>query len=50
MPFIPKVRVLFKTRLIFPRINGPNKSIRGFSLGNDEVKISQYADDTTLIS
>ena len=27
-----------------------NKSIRGFSLGNDEVKISQYADDTTLIS
>ena len=25
-----------------------NKSIRGFSLGNDEVKISQYADDTTL--
>ena len=26
-----------------------NKSIRGFSLGNDEVKISQYADDTTLI-
>ena len=26
-----------------------NKSIRGFSLGNDEVKISQYTDDTTLI-
>ena len=26
-----------------------NKSIRGLSLGNDEVKISQYADDTTLI-
>ena len=26
-----------------------NMSIRGFSLGNDEVKISQYADDTTLI-
>ena len=26
-----------------------NKSIRGFSLGNDEVKISQYADDTTHI-
>ena len=26
-----------------------NKSIRGFSLGNDEVsKISQFADDTTL--
>ena len=49
MPFIGKVRVLFKTRLIFPRINGPNKSIRGFSLGNDEVKISQYADDTTHI-
>ena len=24
MPFIRKVRVLFKTRLIFPRINGPN--------------------------
>ena len=24
MPFIWKVRVLFKTRLIFPRINGPN--------------------------
>ena len=23
MPFIRKVRVLFKTRLIFPRINGP---------------------------
>ena len=23
-----------------------NKSIRGLSLGNDEVKISQYADDT----
>ena len=23
MPFIWKVRVLFKTRLIFPRINGP---------------------------
>ena len=43
-------RVLCKTRLIFPRMNGPNKSIRGFSLGNDEVKISQYADDTTLIS
>ena len=26
-----------------------NKSIRGFPLGNNEVKISQYADDTTLI-
>ena len=26
-----------------------NKSIRGFSLGNDEVKVSQYADDTILI-
>ena len=26
-----------------------NKSIRGFSLGDDEVKISQHADDTTLI-
>ena len=26
-----------------------NKSIRGFSLGNDEVKISQYTNDTTLI-
>ena len=26
-----------------------NKSIRGLSLGNDEVKISQYADDTILI-
>ena len=26
-----------------------NKSIRGFSLGNDEVsKISQFADETTL--
>ena len=25
VPFIRKVRVLFKTRLIFPRINGPNK-------------------------
>ena len=24
MPFIRKVHVLFKTRLIFPRINGPN--------------------------
>ena len=24
MPFIRKVRVLSKTRLIFPRINGPN--------------------------
>ena len=24
VPFIQKVRVLFKTRLIFPRINGPN--------------------------
>ena len=24
MPFIRKVRVLFKTRLIFPGINGPN--------------------------
>ena len=24
MPFIRKVRVLCKTRLIFPRINGPN--------------------------
>ena len=23
MPFIRKVRILFKTRLIFPRINGP---------------------------
>ena len=23
VPFIRKVRVLFKTRLIFPRINGP---------------------------
>ena len=44
------MEVPFKARLIFPRINGPNKSIRSFSLGNDEVKISQYADDTTLIS
>ena len=26
-----------------------SKSIRGFSLGNDKVKISQYTDDTTLI-
>ena len=26
-----------------------NKSIRGFSLGNDEGKINQYTDDTTLI-
>ena len=26
MPFILKVRVLFKTRLIFPRINGPNET------------------------
>ena len=26
-----------------------NKSVRGLSLGNDEVKISQYADDTVLI-
>ena len=26
-----------------------NKKIRGLSLGNDEVKISQYADDTILI-
>ena len=26
-----------------------NKSIRGFSLGSDEVKISQYVDDSTLI-
>ena len=25
VPFIRKVRVLFKTRLIFPRINGPTK-------------------------
>ena len=25
-----------------------NKNIRGFSLGNDEVKVSQYADDATL--
>ena len=24
VPFILKVRALFKTRLIFPRINGPN--------------------------
>ena len=24
MPFIRKVRVLFKTRLIFPPVNGPN--------------------------
>ena len=24
LPFIRKVRVLFKTRPIFPRINGPN--------------------------
>ena len=27
MPFIRKVRVLFKTRLIFPRINGPNVNL-----------------------
>ena len=27
VPFIRKVRVLFKTRLIFPRINGPNKGL-----------------------
>ena len=26
MPFIQKVRVFFKTRLIFPRINGPSIS------------------------
>ena len=26
-----------------------NVSIRGFSLNNNEIKISQYADDTTLI-
>ena len=29
MPFIRKVRVLCKTRLIFPRINGPNRSYIG---------------------
>ena len=28
MPFIRKVRVLFKTRLIFPRINGPIVSLK----------------------
>ena len=28
MPFIRKVRVLCKTRLIFPRINGPNDADR----------------------
>jgi hypothetical protein len=26
-----------------------NRNIKGFSLGNNEVKLSQYADDTTLI-
>ena len=34
---------------VLAKIVRNNKSIRGFSLGNDEVKISQYADDTTLI-
>ena len=28
MPFIGKVPVLCKTRLIFPRINGPNVEIK----------------------
>ena len=30
MPFIRKVHVLFKTRLIFSRINGPIKSVGEF--------------------
>ena len=28
VPFIRKVRVLFKTRLIFPRINGPTDTVK----------------------
>ena len=34
MPFIRKVRVLFKTRLIFPRINGPIVSLTEFATRN----------------
>ena len=42
---------LFLLRRSWPRpsVTIRGKSIRGFSLGNDEVKISQYADDTILI-
>ena len=32
MPFIRKVRVLFKTSLIFPRVNGPNKLLKAQNL------------------
>ena len=40
------VRVLFKTRLIFPRINGPNVSARRIKL---EIRKSQdLANDLTL--
>ena len=38
MPFVQKVRVLCKTRLIFPRINGPNDDY-------DEIMIHGLEDD-----
>ena len=34
MPYIRKVRVLRKTRLILPRINGPNVGLGGQFLKN----------------
>ena len=37
MPFIRKVRVLCKTRLIFPRINGPNVNCRNTNLNEDMI-------------
>ena len=39
MPFIRKVRVLCKTRLIFPRINGPNETLLKNRGVNSEIRL-----------
>ena len=40
---------LFSAAEILAKTVRNNKGITGFSLGNDEVKISQHADDTTFV-
>ena len=42
MPFIQKVRVLFKTRLIFPRINGPIVTELGLNTRKKAINRSYF--------
>ena len=46
-PLLPYLFIL--TAEVLAKTIRNNRSIKGFYVGNNEVKISQYADDTTLI-